>query len=413
MDVRKFIEEHEWEALLILITMLGIARWWIPGVNGFENMYGASHWALSYDYGLIRRGLIGSIVEMWVPIVSVGHVHHFALAVYCTFLAWLVAVIYYLLRFKDKGGRLFRLILLFVANPVTLALLARNLGRFDLFLVMITFLSFATLSFNKHFWLIPVLMLTAMFIHEGFLILWAPTILAAMIFVYFWEGGKRRTIFTFVASAIGVAAAFIVLYKFGHPALGYEEFASAIQSRAAFSITELSMRECFFSITDHVELSSSSLLDAGSIVNFLMALLMLSPVFLVLLNLWSHAIRNSGAHRKACWLLVLATLSGLILIPIATDYGRWLSAIVFCNFFALFFLVSRGVVKVEELVEYAGGTTPLLFVSIVFTYLLFGPFHDWNPYPYKDNLVVSAIAITAVLLIDIGMYQRWRKVRRA
>jgi O-antigen/teichoic acid export membrane protein len=143
----------------------------------------------------------------------------------------------------------------------------------------------------------------------------------------------------------------------------------------------------------------------------MMALLMLSPLFLVLGNLWSHALRNSGEHRKACWLLILATFSGLILIPIATDYGRWLSAIVFCNFFALFFLVSKDVIKAGDLVEYTGGAASVLFVSIILMYLLFGPFHDWNPYPYRDNVVVSAIAVSAVLLIDIGLYRRWRTVR--
>jgi len=209
-----------------------------------------------------------------------------------------------------------------------------------------------------------------------------------------------------------VASAFFALYKYGHPEMGYEEFSTLIQSRTAFSLTELSMRECFYTIKDHVALSSSSLFDPGSIVNFVIALVILSPVFLVLCNLWSYALRNSGAHRKACLLMMLATLSGLILLPIATDYGRWLSAIVFCNFFAIFFLVSKGVIKVEELVEYAGGSTPLLFVSVVIGYLLFGPFHDWNPYPYKDNVVVSAIAITAVLMIDIGMVRRWRSVRK-
>ena len=69
--MKKFLEEHELEVLLILITMVGVARWWIPPVWGFENMYGASHWALSYDYGLVRRGLVGAIVKLWMPMVTI------------------------------------------------------------------------------------------------------------------------------------------------------------------------------------------------------------------------------------------------------------------------------------------------------------------------------------------------------
>jgi hypothetical protein len=54
----------------------------------------------------------------------------------------------------------------------------------------------------------------------------------------------------------------------------------------------------------------------------------------------------------------------------------------------------------------------LLFVSIILTYLLFGPFHDWNPYPYKDNLIISSFFIISVLLFDVGFYIRWRPLNR-
>ncbi len=410
--MRRFIEEHEQEVLLILVTMLGVTRWWMPTPTGFENMYGVSHWALSYDYGLVRRGLLGAIAKLWVPIMTLESVHLITLISYCTFLALLLVIFYVLLRHKDKGGRLFRLILLFVAAPATLSLSARDLGRFDLFLMMILLLSLTLVSRNRQLWLIPILMSVAMFIHEGFLVLCAPTIVAMMVFAYLREGRRRAMLVTIIASVLGVAGAFLVLYNFGTPALSFEEFSRLIQSRAAYHLTELSMRECYFSVRNHSALASSSLYDSGSIVNFIMAIVMMSPVFLVLANLWGRALKNCGAHRGAFWLLILATLSGLLLVPIATDYGRWLSAVVFCNFFAIFYLVSKDLIKVEELEEYAGGPFSALFVLILLTYLLFGPLHDWEPYPYKDNILVSSLSMMAVLLFDIGFCVRWRSLRR-
>ncbi len=424
--MRKFIEEREQEVLLLLITMLAVARWWVPSVRGFENIYPASQWVLSYDYGLIRRGLLGTIAKMWMPIVSIKDVQHTALAAYCIFLALLLVIFYFLLKNKEKNGRLFRLILLFIAAPATLSLLARDLGRFDLFLIMIILLSLSLLSLNKHVWLIPILMITAMFIHESFLVLYTPTIIAAMIFVYAW--GKRSEIDSrqktagmtvlrvIVVSTISVLAAFFILYKFGYPTLGYDEFSRLVQSRATFRVTDLSMRECYYSLKDHTALTSPYLHDTGSILDFFGALLILSPVILILLNLWTHALRNCGSHpnagfqRGACWLFFLATLSGLILLPIATDYGRWLSAITFCNFFAIFFLVSKDIIKVESLPEYSGGSFTLLFVLIILTYLLFGPLHDWEPYPYQHNLIYSSLSTIAVLVFDIGFIHRWRSV---
>jgi len=410
--MRKFIEEHEREVLLILITMLGITKWWIPSVRGFEKLYAASHWVLSYDQGLIRRGLIGTIMKVWIPIVTIEDIHHTALIAYCIFLVFLLVVFYVLLRYKDKNGQVFRLILIFLVNPATISLLALDLGRFDLFLILITFLSMTLLLLNRYVWLIPILMMTAMFIHEGFLILYAPTLVATMIFIYLWNERERKILITLVFSVILVAASFFILYQYGRPTLGYEEFLRFVQSRSTFGITELSVRECYFGIKDHYKLASSSLYDAGSIANFFAALVILSPVFLILFNLWTHALRNCGAHRGACWLFILATLSGLIVVPIATDYGRWLSGIIFCNFFAIFFLMGKGIIKVEELIEYTGDSFKLLFVSIVLTYLLFGPLHDWEPYPYKDNLIFSSFSIILVLLFDIGFAIRWRSLGR-
>jgi hypothetical protein len=410
--MRTFIEEHEQEVLLILITMLGITKWWIPNVRGFDNMYVASQWVLSYDHGLVRRGLVGSIMNAWSPIVTIEDVQRSAFVVYCTFLMSLLVVSYALLKQKDKSGRLFRLILVFLATPVTLSLLARDLGRFDLFLTMITFLSMTLLALERHVWLIPILMITAMFIHESFLVLYAPTIMAATIFVYLWSEKEKKILATLVFSTVSVLVAFLVLYKYGSPALAYEDFSRLIQSRAAFNITPLSMHECYFSIQDHFQLASSSLFDAGSMANLFMAVLILSPVIFILLNLWKHALKNCGKHRRICKLFFLATLSGLMVVPIATDYGRWLSAIIFCSFFAVFFFVNKGIIKVEELDEYTGGSFALLFVSIIVTYLLFGPFHDWNPYPYRDNVIVSSLYIIAVLSIDVEIYRRWRSIKK-
>jgi hypothetical protein len=343
-----------------------------------------------------------------VPILTVGYIHHIALVAYCTFLAILLVVFYSLLSLNDPGGRLTRVILIFVACPATLALVARNLGRFDLFLTIIALLSLTLLSANRHLWLVPALMVVAMFIHEAFLILYVPTILAAMVFLYIDGPGEKRMLATIVVSALLMLTAYFVLSVNGTPSIPYAEFVQSAQMRANFRLTELSMTESYYTIRDHVRLASSSLLDPGSIVNLLMALIMLSPTVMILVDLWSHVKRNNQAQRRARALFILSTMSGLLMIPIATDYGRWLSAILFSNFFALFFLISRGAITVDDLGMYEGRSFSMLFVPLFLTYVLFGPFHDWNPYPYQGNLTYSIPAIVAVLLFDAFFLARWR-----
>ncbi len=406
--MKKFLEEHSLEVLLIVITVLEVTRWWLPGEFSSQHLYAASHWILSYDHGFIRRGLIGEIMRICFSIVTIDDVARAAFTVYCLFVGSLVTAFLVLLRYCEKGGHLFRLILLFLVNPATVSLVARDMGLFDVFLTATAFLSMVLLTLRKRLWLMPILMVVAMLIHEGFLVLYAPTLVAAMMFVYHWSGRNKQIGAALVISTVSVAISFFVLYTYGNPTVEYTQLLNWVQSRATFFITPLSVRECYFNIFDHYRLAASSLYDAGSMANFVLALIMLSPTILVLFKLWGNALRNCGAVRRSCALLFLATFSGLLPVFIATDYGRWLSAVIFCNFFSVFFLVSIGVIKLKELVEFEGGTSQLLFVTIIMTYVLFGPFHDWDPYPYKDNVLVSSLSIAAVLLVDIGFVLRWR-----
>jgi NADH:ubiquinone oxidoreductase subunit 4 (subunit M) len=102
-----------------------------------------------------------------------------------------------------------------------------------------------------------------------------------------------------------------------------------------------------------------------------------------------------------------------MIMLVATDFGRWLSAVVFCNFFAIGFLLRRDVINVEELIEYSGGVSSLLFAGIFLTYLVFGPLHDWNPYPYQHDVISSSLAVVSVLTFDILFWLRWRSLGRA
>ncbi len=410
--MKKLLEEYSLELLLLVITVVEITRWWVPEDLGAQHLYAVSHWVLSYDHGFVRRGLVGEILRMWAPMVTIENVVHASLVVYYSFITLLVVALIALVRHRDEGGRLFRLVLLFLVNPATVSLVARDLGLFDIFLTIATFLAMTLLTINRQIWLIPVFLTVAMFIHEGFLILYAPTVLASMLFLYVYGERKKSILATFVVSTLAVTVSFFILYKYGIPTLGYKELASALQSRADFSVTPLSVRECYFGILDHYRFATSSLYDAGSLSNLVLALIVLSPTAIILLDVWTHVPGNRGKSRWAVALLFLATLSGLMIVAIATDYGRWLSAVVFCNFFTVFFLIGRGIVKVETLFDYEAKSFQPLFVIIILAYVFFGPFHDWNPYPYRDDVVLSSIFIAATLLFDVGfIVQRRRRER--
>ncbi len=248
----------------------------------------------------------------------------------------------------------------------------------------------------------PALMTGAIFLHEGFLLLWAPTLLAMMLLLWSLDRSALTPLVSAGSAAAGIAVAFYFIYVHGTPSVPYEEFVQLVQSRADFRVTELSLKECYFRATDHVGLTLPYFTDPGAMLNLGMALLVLSPMGLILGTLWRRAIANAGAVRWAVVLLLLGSVSGLALFPIATDFGRWLSAITFCNMFAVFLLVRLRVLHAEDLSFLSHGSFPYLFLLLFSTYVLFGPLHDWMPYPYQDRPVVSALVVMAILTFDVA-----------
>jgi hypothetical protein len=322
----------------------------------------------------------------------------------------LLVVFYRILQKRSWDQGVFRLILFFVVLPTTIAMSVRNLGRFDLFLVLIFFICMIVLTQKKYLWVLPLLMGKAMFIHEGFLVLFVPTLIIAMLLIYIRDGKEPAVLAVMAASVVVVGGSFLLLYGSGNPQMEFEAFSASVQSRAAFQVTELSIRECYYSLADHIALAAPYLTDPGSMVNLLLALIMLSPAFIVLGTLWKHALRRCTSDKRVCQLLMLATWSGLILIPIATDYGRWLSAALFSNFFVIFFFIGRGILKEGDFDELKGDTFAVPYVIIVLAYLIFGPLNDWNPYPFQDSVLKSSVSLIAVLLFDVGYILRWRSL---
>jgi hypothetical protein len=405
--MKKFLVEQELKVLSLLVMVAGVTVWWVPSLPGFDSLYSATQWLVSYRLGFVRRGLVGTILGNFFPQVGMNVIYHAGLAIYCVLVAVTLTIFYRLLRFKDKNSVLFRAMMLILATPATLSFLARWIGSFDQINLLVSVLCLVALSTERLLWSIPVMMAAAMLVHEGFLAMFAPTLLAAIVFKYLAGGRERRFKILFICCFAAVWASFALLYAFDVPHRFPDLFA-ALQSRATFIVPEMAARELCFRLRDHFAFASSYFSEPAYIISLAASLVVLSPLLMIIARFWVRFLKRHGGDGRLFTLLPQATLTPFALTVFAIDVGRWISAFFLCNVLLFFFLVANDGVDVDELTEFSAPSISLPFLALIALYLFIGPFHTVYPYPFREDFVVSFVAVSSAILMDVSLYLRWR-----
>ena len=174
------------------------------------------------DYGFVRRGLIGSVVD-----VLFGPMANHRLPQLVLYPAFLIAVLIIALvfvrrlRLETPQHQLYAAMLLL--SPAFLAHYAYSTGDFNVVLAAIFMVSMILL---KRFWAVVALMIVGMLVHEIFLLAFVPALCVA-IFVEDSMSLKRAT-------AYGALSAVILMFviTFGIPDLTHDQYLRILKEAA-------------------------------------------------------------------------------------------------------------------------------------------------------------------------------------
>lgn len=373
-------------SILLIATILIIRT--IPKVTSL-NIWVMTHWVLSYENGFISRGLVGTLVKFFHPVVTLDDLYRIITIVYGLFLFILIFSLFTIMKKENNNIYLYMLVLFFTVNPGTLTMYsnAPDFGRFDTFMIIITVICLVLLANNKFVWIITFLMGAAVFIHEAFILMYAPVILAAMLFIIFWEKKNKSYITLFISSIVVLIVSFVINYLFGKPGLEYWRFVSIVQSGVEFPVhKEMIRMEYYYTIKDHFKFVLSNLSMHEFRINIIGTIIILFPTFFMFSYIWRHILLSYRKHKFLFILLILSTMTVFGLFIIGNDYGRWLSTFIFCNFMLIFFLIYKGIINTEELGKGIDRLIWSLYIIQMILYVIIGPMHEVSPFPFINDL---------------------------
>jgi hypothetical protein len=190
-----------------------------------------THLLVNYDFGLIKRALVGAIVSLVRPRVGLVDVYVVGLT------TWLAALIAYLAVFRKTFGfseRTFPLLAIILSSPVFFKNFMFSIGYFDV-LGCLAALIALLLPVNLALLLIMgVISCILLFIHHLHLLLYIPTIGLIVLLRTLVDSrvGLRAVVLAAAVATTAIGGCFYVLAFHGSVPVSVDQFTAALRARA-------------------------------------------------------------------------------------------------------------------------------------------------------------------------------------
>jgi hypothetical protein len=367
-------------AALALLLLVGLAA--LRSVRPITEWV-MTHWAFTYEFGFLRRALVGDLMARLLgpPSVAVVTTAGVVLAAIAA-AALLRLFIEPALRERALGAWLFALAA--ATHSATIPNLFYDLGRFDHIGLLVLLGSLVVLARGTptlRLALVPPACAVGLLVHEAFLLLFFPLVLAAW---HYEERGHRPGPRLAAAASLGALA--WAISRFGPmTALPMDAYVAHLEARHEFPIGSSSVLVLYSDLRESMAHSAGMLFSRWQATNHTVLLLSLVPTFAFLRRiaraLPARPHRGMAEPRR---LILVAALSPLLLYAIGVDVARWWAVAVTNLFIAVAYLAIRE--DGTRALAGAVGAVPALAAVVVGVSLVAGPLGVLHAYPLFDAL---------------------------
>ena len=353
-----------------------------------------THWAFTYDYGVIKRGLVGEVLGWFVqppnlfPVVR--HIAWFdSIAV-----SLLLAVLFFRPARRYGGDGLCEFGILATSHFATLQHFFYDVGRFDHVGLAISLACFACIERLRPMAAAVALVgacTLGIVIHEAFAVIFLPLILAYWLYHRAGPTSDMRLL-TVVTSLLALVV--LVMISRGRPALGETAYVQTLRDLHGEWINARSVGVLYGSVTNEAGRSVALFLTSRRLFQHAVLAAFLLPSLLLLgaaiRGVWRDGLRRSRRGWRAAALLVAAA-SPLALYPIGIDFARWW-ALAITNLLMALSLLLLASERWRTAVGGAIAEHRLLVWATVVCSLIAGPLGvASSPFPKIDSAINDAI----------------------
>ena len=284
-----------------------------------------AHYLVSYEFGLIKRGLVGEIASLFLAKVNYHHVLFVGLAL------WLITLATYLEVFRRTftfSRRTFPLLAMILGSPFFFKNFMFSIGYFDI-LGCLAALIAILLPVNLA---LPIVMgaigCVLLLVHHIHLLLYLPTI-AFIVITRALAAGPLTTRFLRVSSAAAIAAAglFVYLVLYGSVTIPMDAFIDAMRVRADAperivpAVARVWFTDIRYEIAQTTEMLPSNALRFPVYLAVVVIHLPLISYFRQLI----HALKIRRDRILVRAGLIAISLGYIPIFVVVFDYSRWVS----------------------------------------------------------------------------------------
>ena len=328
------VDHRIWRALVFALFAVTILR----GIR-YPDDYGFMQFVFNYDFGVIRRGIIGEVAT-WLGAPFFRSYSFYLLLMTTLFIAN-ITLIALILRdmLASRQPALIGSALVF-ASGLSLVYLAHTIGYFDQIGLLIILASFRIQTFNRKLIYFAITVPIALLIHEGFLLIYFP--LAFVTLMMTITPNDRRQM---IALAVFTAATLALTYEISQ----WGTFSNSLMEKAtahwgdevgfefSHNLAKLllvynmdqqwSYRERYFDL--NANHASTQIWDAYAKT---------VPTFLLFLYLIARRLQRSAFDDGRKFLILASPFSVQILLLFGVDINRWNTLSVTVCFLLLYFV---------------------------------------------------------------------------
>ena len=352
MDYRPFL----WNFVVFTILGLTILR----GIR-FPNIWSYSHFLFNYEFGLVKRGLIGEIIKHFNSTWLFSY--DFFVIVSALILIANIVLLSLLIRdlLNSKNLVLIGCSIIFVSS-LAVVFLSHSIGYFDHIGLLITLVAIRINGFSKKvLFLLPSLTF-ALLVHEAIAIIFFPIIFMSLLFDVQAENRKHQFIWLVLFSTLVVSFTWLVSNSTIEK-LEAREMYSNLQAQTGYALRKDAFDVLHRRGKDNLIIMNKKWLQAEQLHQFRDSLLAILPVLLTLMYLMVYMLRKSNTKVYLVILAVLASLSPQLLHVFGWDMHRW-NTLTITTSFLMLYVVYRSKNR-RLLTELPNGIYPI-FILVTF-----------------------------------------------
>ena len=336
----EIINKYKYEFALFFASLFIIIR---DGV--YPNLYNwqGSFYFKGYEFGFVKRGLIGEIFININPYTSKDFFVLFKLTFLILFFLLLSLVLGKLIkeRVNDEGFRWF-LLLFILSMPSTFIFIPDDL-RLDIYVFIIFALTCFFISVNHLIWCVPILIFNMLLINETSCTFFLLPILFMLLYKCIKYNDNIYAVIIILSVLISVVLCAVFLLR-PDPWLKYDisQIVTHLQQHSGFDLNMASLHSEAANLNEQIQVLATGIpIDYKKYLIFLLmmlpAMILFGKLFYIIYNCLRE--EHSLIQNISYWLLILSPLSAFLPMCIAIDYPRYFSFMFNALFAILFFII--------------------------------------------------------------------------